>query len=191
MHAKLVGLIASSVVVFALASCAPDLLSDRGTDAVPRSLAASSSPPALPTQPTPPAQRNFRAHLSGGEQVPPADTSAQGQVVFHLNREGTELSYKLIAANILNILQAHIHMGPKGVNGSVVVFLYPQAPPPVLIPDRFDGVLAEGTITPDDLTGPLAGQDLSVLLAEMAAGNTYVNVHTVAHPGGEIRGQIF
>ena len=197
MHAKLVGLIALSVVAFVLASCAPDLLSDWGTDVDPRRLVASSTPPNLPAHPTPlahptpPAQRNFRAHLSGEEEVPPVDTNAQGQVVFQLNREGTELSYKLIAANILDILQAHIHVGPRGVIGSVVVFLYPEAPPSVLIPGRFDGVLAEGTITTDDLIGPLAGEDLSALLAEMAAGNTYVNVHTVANPVGEIRGQVF
>jgi hypothetical protein len=60
----------------------------------------------------------------------------------------------------------------------------------VLVPGRFDGVYVEGTITASNLVGPLAGQPLSALLDAMRAGNTYVNVHTSANAGGEIRGQI-
>ena len=40
-----------------------------------------------------------------------------------------ELEYKLIAANIENVLQAHIHMAPAGINGPIVAWLYPSAPP--------------------------------------------------------------
>jgi hypothetical protein len=36
----------------------------------------------------------------------------------------------------------------------------------------------------------MKGKTLDDLLEQMRAGNTYVNVHTKAHPGGEIRGQI-
>ena len=100
------------------------------------------------------------------------------------------LHYTLIASNIENVLQSHIHLAPAGVNGPVVVWLYPSSPPAVLIPGRFSGVLAEGTITADDLVGPLAGQPLSSLIDEITAGNAYVNVHTSQYPGGEIRGQI-
>jgi hypothetical protein len=71
-----------------------------------------------------------------------------------------------------------------------VVWLRPAAPPAVLVPGRFDGVYVEGTITTSNLVGPLAGQPLSALLDAMRAGNTYVNVHSSAHAGGEIRGQI-
>ena len=134
--------------------------------------------------------KSFVAHLSGGEEVPPVETLAQGQAIFQLSKSGDELSYRLIAANIENVLQSHIHLAPAGVNGPVVVWLYPSAPPAELIPGRFDGVLAQGTITAADLVGPLAGQSLDDLLEEMMAGNAYVNVHTEQHPGGEIRGQI-
>ena len=134
--------------------------------------------------------RNFRAHLSGGEEVPSVATRAQGQAIFQLNADGTELHYKLIVANIENILQSHIHVAPAGTNGSVVCFLYPSGPPAVLIPGRFSGVLREGTITASNLIGPLAGQPLSALLEAMESGNTYVNVHTTQNPSGEVRGQI-
>jgi outer membrane receptor for monomeric catechols len=59
-----------------------------------------------------------------------------------------------------------------------------------LIPGRFNGVLAEGTITADNLVGTLAGQSLGVLIEMIKAGNAYVNVHTSQFPPGEIRGQI-
>jgi len=144
------------------------------------------------------ANSNFVAHLSGDDEVPANASLANGQAIFKLSKDGTELHYKLIVANIDNVVASHIHVGPAGVNGPVVAFLYGPA---AAGGGRFDGVLAEGTITAANLTGPLAGQPLSALLAEMQAGNTYVNVHTndgVAptntgpgdFPGGEVRGQI-
>ena len=148
------------------------------------------------------AVSNFRTHLSGDNEVPLRATLAQGQAIFQLSEDGSELSYKLIASNIDNIFQSHIHMAPEGVNGPIVAWLYPSAPPAVPIPGRHDGVLAEGVITAANLVGPLTGHPLSDLVEAMYAGNTYVNVHTNDFvdppntgpgdfPGGEIRGQIF
>jgi CHRD domain len=133
---------------------------------------------------------NLRTHLSGAEEVPARDTEAQGQAIFQVEPSGMAVSYKLIVANIENVLQAHIHVAAAGVNGGIVVWLYPSGPPPMLIPGRSDGILAEGTITADSLVNALAGQPLSALLDAMRAGNTYVNVHTSQFPPGEIRGQI-
>lgn len=134
--------------------------------------------------------RNFRAHLSGREEVPAAGTRAQGQAVFQLSRDGTALRYQLNVANIQNITQAHIHLAPAGQNGPVVAWLYPAEPPPQLIEGRSQGVLAAGVIRASDLVGALAGEDLAALVQEMSVRNTYVNVHTNQFPGGEIRGQI-
>lgn len=133
---------------------------------------------------------NFRTHLSGDEEVPAVDTRAQGQAIFKLSADGESLDYKLIVANIDDVLMAHIHLAPAGQNGDIVVWLYPDEPPPQLIPDRTQGVLAEGTITAEDLVGPLAGATMDDLLDEIRAGNTYVNVHTSEFGGGEVRGQI-
>jgi hypothetical protein len=133
---------------------------------------------------------NFRTHLTGQEEVPPVETRAQGQAIFQLSADGMHIRYKLIVANIENVTQAHIHLGAAGTNGPVIAWLYPAGPPPVLIPDRFQGVLAVGVITEASLVGPLAGQTLEDLLEAMLDGNTYVNVHTLQHPPGEIRGQI-
>lgn len=149
---------------------------------------------------------NFGTPLSAAEEVMPAgvvnDSNARGSAIFQLNADGTELSYKLIVANIDNAFMAHIHRGAAGANGPIVVWLYPSTattPGPVGA-GRLDGVIAEGTITAANLVGPLAGAPLSALLDILTSGNAYVNVHTndgVAptntgpgdFPGGEIRGQ--
>jgi len=136
------------------------------------------------------ASSNYRAHLSGGEEVPAVDTRAQGQAIFKLSADGDTLHYKLVVANIENVLMAHIHIAPAGVNGDIAVWLYPDGPPPQLIPGRFQGVLAEGEITNADLVGPLADQTLDDLIEAIEAGNAYVNVHTSTNMGGEVRGQI-
>lgn len=149
----------------------------------------------------------FGAHLSADEEVAvgfTVDSRAQGQALFELSPDSMELHYKLIAANIENAFMAHIHIAPAGTNGPIAVWLFPSTavgPPGPTDAGRTDGVLAEGTITAANLTGPLAGQPLSALVAAIRAGNAYVNVHTndgVAptntgpgdFPGGEIRGQL-
>ena len=138
--------------------------------------------------------RNFRAHLNVAQEIPEPSSferNPQGQATFQLSRDGTELRYKLIVANIENVRMAHIHLGQVGQTGGIVVWLYPEGPPFQLIPGRFDGVLAEGVITSDNLAGDLSDASLDDLIDEIRAGNTYVNVHTEQNPPGEIRGQIF
>jgi hypothetical protein len=152
----------------------------------------------LATRSAPKPPRNFHSHLSGGEEVPPVDTRAQGQLHLKVSKDGDSVRYKLIAANIHNATVAHIHVGAPGALGPPVVFLFGPQP----TPGRFSGVLAEGTFTSADIEPNAVGvNDLDDLLAVMEAGNTYVNVHTndgVAPPNtgpgdmvsGEIRGQI-
>jgi hypothetical protein len=142
--------------------------------------------------------RNAGVPLSGGEEVPARETRARGTAILHLSEDGTSVEYKLIVANITNVVQSHIHVGPAGTNGPIVAFLYGLV---AAGGGRVDGVLAEGTITAANLIGPLAGASIEDLMDEILAGNAYVNVHTndgVAptntgpgdFPGGEVRGQI-
>lgn len=130
--------------------------------------------------------QNFRTHLSGSSEVPPVATEAQGEAIFQLNSDQTELHFKLNVANIENVRAAHIHFAAEGVNGPVVVPLFTGP----TIPGRFQGSLAQGVITSAELTGPLAGGVLGDLIAIMESGEAYVNVHTAQNPGGEIRGQV-
>jgi hypothetical protein len=140
--------------------------------------------------------RSYSVHLDADTEVPANASLATGQAIFHLSPDGTALDYKLIVANLDNPVAAHIHIGPPGVNGPVVAFLFGPAAPGG---GTTNGVIAEGTITAANLVGPLAGQPFSALLDAINSGNAYVNVHTndgIAPtgtgpgdlPGGEIRG---
>lgn len=132
----------------------------------------------------------FHASLEGGQEVPAVVTDAQGLATFRISPQGDWIEYTVRVQRITDVLMSHIHMQAAGSNGPIVVWLYPAAPPPSLIPGRTDGILAKGTITAGQLVGPLTGGTLEDLLNAIRTGNAYVNVHTTAHPGGEIRGQV-
>ena len=132
----------------------------------------------------------YRAHPTGEFEVPANDSSAEGVVKLKINPDRTEVRYDLkITEPITDVLQAHLHMAPAGSNGGIVAWLYPSAPPLQLIPGVTEGRLNSGVITEANLVGPLAGNWQGFLDA-LEAGNIYANVHTVAHPPGEIRDQV-
>jgi hypothetical protein len=141
---------------------------------------------------------NFKAILSGDGEVPARDTAARGVATIKWNKDGTEFSYTLIAANIENVVAGHIHCGAPGANGPVGVTLFSGGVPGS---GRFDGVLAQATKTSPDPGNGCGWLTMTDVFNAMNSGNTYVNVHTndgVAptntgpgdFPGGEIRGQV-
>lgn len=128
---------------------------------------------------------NFTAQLAGENEVPAVETRARGVVTVKVSKDGSYLTYRLIVANIDNIRMAHFHMAPAGSNGDVVAWLYGPTDPT----DTYNGLLAEGMITKDEVIGPIAG-DFNALLQAIRNGNIYVNVHTTDYPAGELRGQL-
>lgn len=132
-------------------------------------------------------QFQFISSLSDASEVPPVASSGTGLALFGFDPGLTKLRVVLVVANIRQVTVAHIHLGRPGQNGPIVLFLHgPSAPKDITAPT----VLTNATFTAANLTGPLAGRPLSVLAQQMITGNTYANVHTVAHPDGEIRGPI-
>ena len=133
--------------------------------------------------------RNYGAHLSAPDGV---ESQGQGQAIFRFSKDGTELFYKLMVANIENIIMAHIHLraDAQTPNGPPVLWLIPDGPPPLSTPVTTNGVLVEGTVTEANLVGPLSGASIAMLKDKIREGLTYVNVHTIANRGGEIRGGI-
>lgn len=124
----------------------------------------------------------FMAHLNGAAQVPPFDTTGQGQFII-TNRDGS-LEYKLIVANLTNIVAAHIHCAVVGANGPVGVTLFLGAP------TGGSGILASGPILAPDINNGCGWTTVAHIIAGLASGATYVNVHTLQSLPGEIRGQV-
>ncbi len=116
------------------------------------------------------------ATLNGANEVNGAGVPNQGDVdgtgtaTISLNPAAGEVCYTITVANINPATAAHIHDGPAGVNGPVVVNF---APP------------TGGTITGCTSASPALVQDIADNPAEF-----YVNVHTGDFPGGAVRGQL-
>jgi hypothetical protein len=119
------------------------------------------------------AQIQFTAKMEGAQETPPVTTTATGTGAFVLNAAGTALSYT-ITVNGLAPTAGHFHNGAVGVPAGVVK------------PLSFVNNTARGVWSASDPTSPLTDS----LLSELLRGRLYVNVHTSANPGGEIRGQV-
>src|SRR5262245_45020354 len=122
----------------------------------------------------PPAARaandTFVATLVGNEETPPNASTSTGHATFTLNADDT-LTYTVNSTGFVTSYRvAHVHTGGLGVAG------------PILFPINCtsDGTSCAGT------SPPLSADDL----ANLRAGQLYVNQHTAAYPGGEIRGQL-
>ena len=127
----------------------------------------------------------FRTPLAG------PNSDAHGNAVVLFRDDNSELSYKLVVNGLEDTLMAHIHVAAApGGNGPPVLWLYPDAAPPQLIPGIFNGMLGKGSATDADLTGAAGVTSLADLRTAIEEGRAYVNVHTVANPGGEIRGTL-
>ncbi len=141
--------------------------------------------------------------LRGDEEVPPRATPASGQISLRL-KDDDHVEYVLDVSDITNITMAHIHMAPKGVNGGIVVWLFPSVKGTAPLPGGggpLGRILVSGTFSSADFRGALAGKTMADFLAAVEAGQTYGNVHTDDgidgpntgpgdFPGGEIRGQL-
>lgn len=112
----------------------------------------------------------FKATLSGFNEVPATPTVASGTVTFRMIAETGVLEAVFSVQDLsADMTASHIHAGAVGVAGGVSLNLAP----------------ASGSFSKTyDITG------LTDLVTAMRAGNAYVNVHTAAYPGGEVRGQI-
>lgn len=143
--------------------------------------------------------RDLRAHLSGYQEVPTLSTSGRARFDARINREETEVRWRLSYAGTESaVTQAHIHFSAPALNGPIVVFLCTNLGngPAGTQPCPSAPATISGTFTAADVLEGAAGQgleagNLAELIAALRAGATYANVHTTERPGGEIRGQIF
>jgi hypothetical protein len=124
---------------------------------------------------------SFNVGTMTGQNERPTNTSeATGTATFTLS--GSTINYTINVTGITGVTMAHIHVGGTTKTGPIIVTLLPTQPPS----GPLTGVLTTGTITDADITA----YTLNELIHLMRDRLVYVNVHTEARPGGEIRGQI-
>ncbi|WP_299019786.1 CHRD domain-containing protein [uncultured Photobacterium sp.] len=114
----------------------------------------------------------FTFPLNGDQEVPPIDTEASGNGYATFNQMTKELVARIVTTGIGGIEAVHIHEGESGDNGDVIVEL-----------SQSEGDVT-AWITPENL---VLDEETATTLLD---GGHYINVHTLANPEGEIRGQI-
>ena len=141
---------------------------------------------------------NLHARLIGFQETPANLTPAMG--TFTATVQGTSLTYTLTYSGLsAPVTQAHIHFAQVGNAGGIAIWLCgttttPTTSGPPGTPTCPQAGTVTRTVTAADVVGP-AGQGVAPgnfagLLSVIQVGDGYANVHTTAHPGGEIRGQI-
>ena len=106
--------------------------------------------------------------LKGTQETPPVKSMARGSGMIEVTADGS-VSGKISTHGIKGTM-AHIHEGAPGKSGPPIIHLTAGPHGTWVVP-------AGSKLSPDQYK-------------EFLAGDLYVNVHSAAHPGGEIRGQI-
>jgi hypothetical protein len=135
--------------------------------------------------------------LRAFDEVPALSTPGGGRFDAVISEDGETMDYELSYFNLEGtVTQAHLHLGQKGVNGGIIIFLCSNlGNGPVGTQEcPADPAEISGTIHASDVIGAnaqgLAPGELFAALRGIRAGVVYVNVHTTLFPGGEIRGQL-
>ncbi|HKR12391.1 MAG TPA: CHRD domain-containing protein [Pyrinomonadaceae bacterium] len=140
----------------------------------------------------------FTATLTGSQEVPPNASPGVGSALVTLDTATNLLTINVSFAGLLSpTIAAHIHCcTPPGANAMVAtqVPTFPGFPLGVTTGtylQTFDLTLAS-TYNPAFITahgGTVAGAQ-AAFIAGLLSGQTYLNIHTMQFPGGEIRGQL-
>jgi hypothetical protein len=113
------------------------------------------------------AAADIKVTLAGEQEVPPVKSPGTGTGTIIVGADKS-VSGSVTTTGIAGTA-AHIHEAAIGMNG------------PVIIPLTKNG---------DTYAVPAGAKLTDAQFASFQAGNLYVNVHTAANPGGEVRGQL-
>ena len=141
---------------------------------------------------------NFTAKLNGANVRPPVDTETEGRFSIRFNEEETEARIFFRVGDGIGITEAHVHCDDPRLNDPTITTLFDL----ISEGDDFDGVerflldediiaaQARRSLGDSFLGSPCGVTNISDLRQAIINGGIYVDVHTVFHPAGEIRGQV-
>ncbi|HEY2976471.1 MAG TPA: CHRD domain-containing protein [Burkholderiaceae bacterium] len=139
------------------------------------------------------------ARLKGFQEVPAVSTVAKGRFKASIDDRAGVIHYELSYSGLEGtVTQSHIHLGQRGVNGGVTMFLCQTAtnPDPTgLAPTcpqsgTVTGMLAAANVIGGAAAQGIAAMEFTEVLAALRAGVAYANVHSSKFMGGEIRAQL-
>lgn len=132
----------------------------------------------------------LKAQLSGAEEPNPVGgviTGAHGNATVVIDRSAGTVTYEVNIYNLpTGITASHIHVGTPGQGGPIILnFTVPAIGQSNDF--RLSGSLTAGDVVARPAQGINSFEDA---IFAIASGVTYVNVHSQANGGGEIRGQL-
>ena len=145
------------------------------------------------------ADEALNTKLKGYEEVPAVSSTGTGRFKAKIDKASNTLHYEISYSGLEGeVRQSHIHIGQRGVNGGITLWLCQTtqnpSPTPTTTPFCPQAGTVSGVLSSADVIGPVAqgvaAAEFSEVLAAMRAGVAYVNVHSSKHGGGEIRGQL-
>src|SRR6185312_107906 len=110
---------------------------------------------------------SMNVKLSGDQEVPAVKSSGSGSGSITINDDGSVSGS--VTASGFTPTAAHIHEGKAGANGKVIV------------PFTKEG---------DKFSAPAGAKLTAEQMKAFKDGDLYVNIHSAAHPGGEVRAQL-
>ena len=131
--------------------------------------------------------QTLTANLNGGEETPILNTGSVGTVEVRVDVPNQEILVTLRVFNTPTPTTAgHIHIGPAGIAGPVVLNF------PAALNGRTGDFAMTFRVGPADFVArPAIGiNSMEDAMQAILNGNSYVNIHTMQNPGGEIRGQL-
>jgi CHRD domain-containing protein len=115
---------------------------------------------------------SFTIQLSGAQQVPPVQSSATGKADLTYDPNTRVVTWTITCDGLSGpVTMAHFHVALEGKNGPVAIWLSKQGSSTAC------PISGQATLTPEQAK-------------QFTAGEWYINIHTKAHPPGEMRGQV-
>jgi len=144
------------------------------------------------------SHEDLNTRLKGHEEVPSVSSAATGRFKAQIDKASNTLRYEISYTGLEgDVRQSHVHIGQRGVNGGITLWLCQTTfnPSPVAsTPTCVQAGTVSGVLSAADVVGPagqgIAPTEFAEVLAAIRAGVAYVNVHSSKFPGGEIRGQL-
>ena len=148
----------------------------------------------------------IRTKLTGLEETTATiNTKASGEFKATISEDGTMIKYEETYRDLSSaVTQSHIHYGEPKLTGQIVLYLCTNLTPPTGVPlpqacplaspATITGTLTEADVIASPVSGGQGIDSGAAGFAEMVhaikTGSAYVNVHSVNHPSGEIRGRL-